>query len=154
MTPTWIIHFIPCGQPSYHTHGLDRYGSLELELNLPLDLQQATLFINLIANEVAEKSGAGQVVPPGRSGPPSEDILHPPPRKQGGHCLFLGIVQLHGVGLLALRFPRIFTGRVAKQDAKHAVILPAGLDRNRFKQVKREIEHIILPIYTRHSWPV
>lgn len=55
MTPTWIIHFIPCGQPSYHTHGLDRYGSLELELNLPLDLQQATLFINLIANEVAEK---------------------------------------------------------------------------------------------------
>lgn len=40
MTPTWIIHFIPCGQPSYHTHGLDRYGSLELELNLPLEPRQ------------------------------------------------------------------------------------------------------------------
>ena len=55
MTPTWIIHFIPCGQPSYHTHGLNRYGSLELELNLPLEPRQAMLFINLIANEVAEK---------------------------------------------------------------------------------------------------
>ena len=53
MTPTWIIHFIPCGQPSYHTHGLNRYGSLEL--NLPLEPRQAMLFINLIANEVAEK---------------------------------------------------------------------------------------------------
>ena len=61
MTPTWIIHFIPCGQPSYHTHGLDRYGSLELELNLPLDLQQATLFINLIANEVAEKGKQNRI---------------------------------------------------------------------------------------------
>ena len=56
MTPTWIIHFIPCGQPSYHTHGLNRYGSLELELNLPLEPRQAMLFINLIANEVAEKA--------------------------------------------------------------------------------------------------
>lgn len=55
MRPTWIIHFIPCGQPSYHTHGLDAYGSLELEVNLPLDPNQATFFINLIANEVAEK---------------------------------------------------------------------------------------------------
>lgn len=55
MIPTWIIHFIPCGQPSYHTHGLNAYGSLELELNLPLSPDQASLFINLIANEVAEK---------------------------------------------------------------------------------------------------
>lgn len=54
MEPTWIIHFISCGQPSYHTHGLDRYGSLELELNLPLKPRQATQFINLIANEIAE----------------------------------------------------------------------------------------------------
>ena len=54
MKPTWIIHFIPCGKPSYHTHGLDQYGSLELELNLPLQPRQATQFINLIANEVAE----------------------------------------------------------------------------------------------------
>lgn len=54
MELTWIIHFIPCGQPSYHTHGLDKYGSLELELNLPLKPRQATQFINLIANEIAE----------------------------------------------------------------------------------------------------
>ncbi len=55
MKPTWIIHFIPCGQPSYHTHGLDRYGSLELELNLSLVSRQAGQFINLIASQVAEK---------------------------------------------------------------------------------------------------
>lgn len=54
MRPTWIIHFIPCERPSYHTHGLDQYGSLELELNLPLQERQAMQFINLIGNEVAE----------------------------------------------------------------------------------------------------
>lgn len=55
MNPTWIIHFIPCDQSSYHTHGLDAYGSLELELNLPLTAHRAGLFINLVANEIAEK---------------------------------------------------------------------------------------------------
>ncbi len=55
MTPTWIIHFIPTEQPSYHTHGLNEYGSLELELNLPLEPRQAMQFINLIGNEVAER---------------------------------------------------------------------------------------------------
>lgn len=54
MKPTWIIHFIPCEKLSYHTHGLDQYDSLELELNLPLQEHQAMQFINLIANEVAE----------------------------------------------------------------------------------------------------
>ena len=55
MIPTWIIHFIPCDQSGYHTHGLDAYGSLELELNLPITPQRAGLFINLVANEIAEK---------------------------------------------------------------------------------------------------
>lgn len=55
MNVDWIIHFIPCGpQPSYHTHGLDRHGSLELELNLPLDSKQAMQFINLIAMQMIE----------------------------------------------------------------------------------------------------
>ena len=55
MKPTWIIHFIPCGKASYHTHGLNEYGSLEVELALPLESRQAAKFINLIANEIAEK---------------------------------------------------------------------------------------------------
>ena len=55
MKPTWIIHFIPCDQSSYHTHGLDAYGSLELELNLPMTPNRAGLFINLVANEIAER---------------------------------------------------------------------------------------------------
>ena len=55
MKPNWIIHFIPCENVSYHTHGLNQYGSLELELALPLETRQATRFINLIANEIAEK---------------------------------------------------------------------------------------------------
>lgn len=36
MKPDWIIHYIICERPSSHTHGLDRHGSLELELNLPV----------------------------------------------------------------------------------------------------------------------
>ena len=55
MKPTWIIHFIPCDRSSYHTHGLDAYGSLELEVNLSMEPQRAGLFINLVANEIAEK---------------------------------------------------------------------------------------------------
>lgn len=55
MTPTWVIHFIPCEQPSYHTHGVNAYESLELELKLPLKTHQAVQFINLIAGEIADK---------------------------------------------------------------------------------------------------
>ena len=36
----WYIHYIPCEQPSFHTHGLNQYGSLELELVLPVDPQK------------------------------------------------------------------------------------------------------------------
>lgn len=46
MEVDWIIHFIPCTpQPSFHTHGLDRHNSLELELNLSLKPKQAMQFI-------------------------------------------------------------------------------------------------------------
>ena len=56
MKVDWIIHFIPCGsRPSFHTHGLDRHGSLELELNLPLNPKQAMQFINLIAMDLVEQ---------------------------------------------------------------------------------------------------
>ena len=47
----WVIHCIPdgIGGISYHTHGLKNYIKYELELNLPLELQVAQEFINLIA---------------------------------------------------------------------------------------------------------
>jgi len=52
---TWTIHNICDGkQFTYHTYGLNVYGSLELELNLPLIPKQAALFINLIAKDIAE----------------------------------------------------------------------------------------------------
>lgn len=72
MIPTWIIHFIPCGQVSYHTHGLNAYGSLELELNLPLEPNQGSVFINLIANEIAEKGKRY------RSGDREDDVFNLP----------------------------------------------------------------------------
>lgn len=72
MKPTWIIHFIPCGQPSCHTHGLDAYGSLELELNLPFTPHRAGLFINLVANEIAEKGKRY------RSGDREDDVFNLP----------------------------------------------------------------------------
>ena len=55
MKPDWIIHRILCERPTFHTHGLRRHGSLELELNLPLEPKQGAQFINLIAAEIAEK---------------------------------------------------------------------------------------------------
>ena len=52
--PTWMIHGV-CGGGNtvYHTHGLNEYGSLELELNLSLEKNQACQFINLIGLEIA-----------------------------------------------------------------------------------------------------
>lgn len=72
MIPTWIIHYIPCDQSSYHTHGLDAYGSLELELNLPMTPRRAGLFINLVANEIAEKGKRY------RSGDREDDVFNLP----------------------------------------------------------------------------
>ena len=51
--PTWIIHGVCSGDIVYHTHGLDKYNSLELELKLSLDKKQAMEFLNLIGLEIA-----------------------------------------------------------------------------------------------------
>lgn len=51
----WIIHQVCDGQHmSFHTHGLNLYSSLELELNLLLVPKQAMQFINLIGMSIAE----------------------------------------------------------------------------------------------------
>lgn len=55
MKPDWIIHYILCERPSSHTHGLDQYGSLELELNLPVSQKKAAMILNLVGMEIAEK---------------------------------------------------------------------------------------------------
>ena len=55
MKPDWIIHYILCERPSSHTHGLDRHGSLELELNLPVIQEKAKMILNLMGLEIAEK---------------------------------------------------------------------------------------------------
>ena len=48
MKPDWIIHYILADRPSSHTHGLDRHGSLELELNLPVPQEKAQMILNLL----------------------------------------------------------------------------------------------------------
>lgn len=55
MKPDWIIHYILDDWPSSHTHGLDRHGSLELELNLPVAQEKAAMILNLLGLEIAEK---------------------------------------------------------------------------------------------------
>ena len=55
MRPDWIIHLILCERPSSHTHGLCKYGSLELELNLPVPEKKAAMILNLVGEAIAEK---------------------------------------------------------------------------------------------------
>ena len=45
MKPDWIIHYILDAWPSSHTHGLSRYGGLELELNLPVSQEKAMMIL-------------------------------------------------------------------------------------------------------------
>lgn len=52
MKPDWIIHYILADRPSSHTHGLDRHGSLELELNLPVPQEKAQMILNLLGLEI------------------------------------------------------------------------------------------------------
>lgn len=55
MNCTWIIHCVfDETTVAYHTHGLKRYGSPELELNLPLEQKQAGMYINLIAEQISK----------------------------------------------------------------------------------------------------
>lgn len=72
MKPDWIVHMILCERPTFHTHGLGRYGSMELELNLPLDPKQGSRFVNLIAAQIAEEGKRYQ------SGERVDEIFNPP----------------------------------------------------------------------------
>lgn len=73
MNVDWIIHFIPCTpRPSFHTHGLDRHNSLELELNLSLMPKQAMQFINLIAMNMVKTGKRYQ------SGDREDDVFNLP----------------------------------------------------------------------------
>lgn len=55
MNPTWIIHqMLDYKHTSYHTHGLNVYGSLEIELNLPLEASQAASILDEIAVNIVE----------------------------------------------------------------------------------------------------
>jgi hypothetical protein len=56
--PTWIIHCIPDNVPgdhsmSMHTHGLDKYNSLELELKLDVDFKEIGIVLNKIGLVIA-----------------------------------------------------------------------------------------------------
>jgi hypothetical protein len=55
--PTWVVHGV-IDKPEangivYHTHGMGRYDSLELELNLPLSLKDACELLNTICLKIA-----------------------------------------------------------------------------------------------------
>lgn len=53
----WIIHGVfDKDKIVYHTHGLDKYGMTELELNMSLNQNQAMRFINLIAEHLIENN--------------------------------------------------------------------------------------------------
>lgn len=53
----WIVHqVIGEDRVVYHTHGLDKHGLTELELNVPIETRQATYFINLIADHLIENN--------------------------------------------------------------------------------------------------
>lgn len=53
----WIIHGVCSnGGVVYHTHGLDKYGMTELELNLSINEKQAMNFINIIAKYLIENN--------------------------------------------------------------------------------------------------
>lgn len=69
MKPDWIIHHILADRPSSHTHGLDRHGSLELELNLPVPQEKAQMILNLLGLEITEKGKCY------RSGDREDDIF-------------------------------------------------------------------------------
>lgn len=68
----WLVEvYCPC-HPTYHTIGLGQYGSLELELKLPLEQKQGGPFVNLIAIGIAEHGKRYQ------SGDRDDDIFSVP----------------------------------------------------------------------------
>ncbi len=67
MKPDWIIHYILADRPSSHTHGLDRHGSLELELNLPVPQEKAQMILNLLGLEITQKRASAIGLATGRT---------------------------------------------------------------------------------------
>lgn len=58
MKRDWKIQYIiddKTGRGSAHSHGLDKYGSLEIEINLHLRPEVMGQYINLIADHIANK---------------------------------------------------------------------------------------------------
>lgn len=54
--PTWDIHYVfDEDWASCHTHGLNKYGSLELEINLPIQQELAGYILNEIGFMIANK---------------------------------------------------------------------------------------------------
>jgi hypothetical protein len=56
MKTDWIIHIVPdevTGLLSGHTHGLDKWGSLEIEINLHLRPEILGQYLNLVASHIA-----------------------------------------------------------------------------------------------------
>lgn len=55
----WIIHGVFGDEKEgmvYHTHGLNKYGMTELELNISINQKQAMEFINIIATYLIENN--------------------------------------------------------------------------------------------------
>ncbi len=58
MKRDWEIHYViddMTGRGSAHTHGLDKYGSLEIEINLHLRPEVLGQYLKLIADNIANK---------------------------------------------------------------------------------------------------
>lgn len=52
--PTWVIHHVfDEYETNYHTHGLNKYGSLELEINFPIQQNLAGHILNEIGLKIA-----------------------------------------------------------------------------------------------------
>ena len=54
MKHEWIIHHILDEPLSYHTHGLDKFGSLEIELLLPVHPNVAANYLNAIGEAIKD----------------------------------------------------------------------------------------------------
>lgn len=54
MKPDWVVHNVLDNPLSFHTHGLDKYGSLEIEIVLPLYQEEGCAFCNCIGVAIAK----------------------------------------------------------------------------------------------------
>ena len=52
--PDWVIHNVTGNPISFHTHGLDKYGSLEIEIVLPMYHKEGVNFCNYIGAAITD----------------------------------------------------------------------------------------------------